>query len=50
MKEHRCPKCGKLLFKYSDEVVIKDGKVEIETQHNCRNENNAKEKNTKTIE
>ena len=50
MKEHRCPKCNKLLFKYSDDADIKDGKVEIETQHHCRSEDNTKVKDVKTIE
>lgn len=47
MKEHRCPKCNKLLFKYSDDAVIKFGKIEIETQHHCRVE--GKSKDIKTI-
>ena len=50
MKEHRCPKCNKLLFKYSDDVKIDIGKVEIETQHHCRAEENKKVKDIKTIE
>ena len=50
MKEHRCPKCNKLLFKYSDSAVIKIGKIEIETQHHCRTEDKAKVKDIKTIE
>ena len=50
MKEHRCTKCNKLLFKYSDDADIKGGKVEIETQHHCRSEDNTKVKDTKTIQ
>lgn len=50
MKEHRCSKCNKLLFKYASDVEIVNGKIEIETQHNCKVENNAKVKDIKIIE
>ena len=50
MKEHRCPKCNKLLFKYQSDADIVHGKVEIETQHHCRAEENKKVKDIKTIE
>ena len=49
MKEHRCPKCNKLLFKYTDDVKIDIGKVEIETQHHCRADDNKKVKDIKVF-
>jgi len=50
MLEHRCKKCNKLLFKYSNTANIVSGKIEIETQHRCKSIGNEKEINTKTIE
>jgi phage FluMu protein Com len=50
MKEHRCPKCNKLLFKYSDDGEVTQGKIEIETQHHCKSEDKAKVKDVKTFD
>ena len=48
MKEHRCPKCNKLLFKYTDDMS--QGKLEVETQHHCRSEDNTKVKDIKVFD
>ena len=50
MKEHRCPKCNKLLFKYTENYDIAQGKIEIETQHHCRSEDNTKVKDVKVFD
>jgi len=35
MKEHRCPQCNTLLFKYDDSQISDESKVLIETRHRC---------------
>ena len=49
MKEHRCPKCNKLLFKYTENYDFAQGNIEVETQHHCRSEDNTKVKDIKVF-
>jgi hypothetical protein len=49
MKEYRCLKCNKLLFKHSENYEIAQGQIEIETQHNCRSEDKSKVKDVKVF-